>query len=65
MLLGISINVSILTNEIVRLFVFLGGNAMEKDYKHEILELIDSIDNNAFWCLVYKFIIAAKKKWGV
>ena len=42
-----------------------GGNVMENNYKHEIMELIETIDNNAFWHLVYKFIIAAKKKWGI
>lgn len=38
---------------------------MENDYRNEIMELIETIDNNAFWHLIYKFIIAAKKKWGI
>ena len=49
----------------VGLFVFLGGNAMEKDYKHEILELIDTIDNKAFLIFLYNLINSFKKKWGV
>jgi hypothetical protein len=38
---------------------------MEEDYKSKIIELVETIDNKAFWHLIYKFIIAAKKKWSI
>lgn len=38
---------------------------MEKDYKKEIIEIIEKTDSKAFQKLVYNFIIAVKKKWGI
>lgn len=38
---------------------------MEEDYKKKIIELVDIIDNKEFWHLIYNFIIAVKKKWGI
>jgi hypothetical protein len=46
-------------------WVFKGGNVMENDYKHEIMELIETIENTDFIIFLYNLIKSLKKKWGV
>ena len=38
---------------------------MENNYKHEIMELIETIDNTDFIIFLYNLINSLKKKWGV
>lgn len=38
---------------------------MEEDYKKKVIELVYNINNQAFFEMVYNFMVALKKKWGI
>ena len=38
---------------------------MDKNYKNEIIKIIEGIDNQDFLVFLFKLINSLKRKWGV